>query len=574
MSIVQPKRISYTRRDLLSFDGDVDNYIKEFIPRITDTSRMNTGRVYLSLIEALVDNLNYSVDRSFLESLMLKAKQRNNIITEAEAYGYHPSPVSAASVDVTISMLTGVAPVGGYPVPVYTALQTTSVPILDFFTASACTILEGETSIDVAAVQGTRVVDEVLSAASSGNPDQKYTLQNAKTPHIFIEVWVDGVRWDQVTDFMDSDEESQHYIVVFDEDDYSTIVFGDDEFGDSPGTGSLITATYIYTAADQGNVSKDSVKRIVGALASDLGVTNALAASGGGVSEINSSIIRNAPVVHRSIERAVTHSDYEALATQVSGVYKAFAVYSEGSLTNIYIMPDGGGAASTYLINLTQAALDDVKVEGALPIVYALNPASILISINIITFSNKVQKPTVKSKVRQETLDQLDYRNLIRGRGFTISDLSGFYENLDSGKLIDYIDFNVLSRVPRVQKTNVLSPDFVGRVKITATAGYDTYVITAVTVNQFVVSKNGTPQSVNGTVAVEFTTDSSEVSFTLGELGDVFTIGDSWSFKTSKYSDNIVLDDDEYMQLEDDGDLIISVYYPGEYNPITKGSVL
>lgn len=576
MSVNQPQRLSYTRRDLLTYHDDVTRLLKHFIPRITDLSEMNEGRLYLTIIEAMVDNANFSVDQVALEFWFQTAIQRKNILRASYLVGYPPSPVSAASVDATFSLISGVAGVGGYPIPIYSRVQTVTSPTYEFITMEAVVIPEGSSSVDVPAVQGVRVADEVLASSSDGTPNQKYKISSAKTPHIYIEVYVSGVRWDFVEDFADSLEEDIDYALQFDEDDYTYVIFGDGEFGKNPPLGSLITVSYIRTLADQGNASAGAVAKVIGSIASDVTATNTYAASGGGVSETNDSIKRNAPAHRRAFERVVTRFDYEAIATQYPGVYKAFANPSEGARTDIYLLPEGGGVASSLLISQVQAQLDSMKLEGALPFAFALSPASVFISVNIVTFDNRQQKSSTKSKVRQATLDNLDYTKLIRGRGFTISDLSGIYEALGDGKLVDYADFAILTRIPRVTQTNLSAPTLVGRVKFGTNAqlglGYDTYLITALDATQFAVSKNGIPQTVNGVVGIEYTTDNNEIQFTLGASTDTLTAGDTWRFKTSKYADNMVIDPDEYMYLEKSSDLVISVFYPGEYNITTKSA--
>lgn len=570
MSLQQPRRISYTRRDLLSYHDDVTRYLVEFVDRITDASEMNTGRLYLTIHEALIDNANFALDNIHLESQIRNARQRKNILEEAYALGYQPSPVSAASVDVEIFMLSGVAPSGGKTIPIYTRLSTTVSPVIEFLTSEQVVIAEGEPSAQVSAIQGYLVSSESLSASSNGEPNQRYELTNANTPHIYIEVRVDGVLWTEVDDWADSDEESQHYRLEFDEDDITTIIFGDDEFGKAPNTGSAITASYIVTDAEDGNVSPESISRLIGTLASDVGVINDESASGGAVSETNDSIRRNAPATRRAFQRAVTKDDYVAEAISQSGVYNAFAQHQEGTRTDVYIMPEGGGTASSLLIQQIQDHLDDVKVEGAVPVVHALEQASIKISVNAVLSNRNIQKSTAKQKIRQATLEALDFRELTRGRGFTISDLAGIYENIDD--LIDLVDFTVLTRVPRVEQSNSSAPEMKGRVTVGTTSSYDTWLVTAISATQFIVTKNGTPQSAQGTVATAYTSDNSEVSFTLGVSGDTLTIGDTWTWTTSEYVDNIVIDDNETMQLELDSDLVISVYYPREYDVATKSA--
>ena len=566
MSVNQPKRLSYTRRDIQSYHDDVDLYLKHFLPRIIDTSQANSGRLYLTIVEALVDNLNFSVDQAKLESTFEQARQRKNILRLARMLGYAPKSTSAASVDLTFSMLSGVAPPGGYSIPLYTRVQTTVAPLIEFITVSAATILEDETSIVAPAVQGILITDEILAVSASGTPNQVYTLLNARTPHEFVEVRVDGVLVDSAPDFADANPDEIVYTLAFDENDFTTILFGDGDFGKAPSAGASITASYITTSGELGNSVEGAITRVVGSIASDVGATNSESASGGAASESNDSIKRNAPAAYRSFDRAVTKDDYEAKCNEVSSVYQSYARWSEGARTDIYIMPEGGGVASSYLVSQVQAKLDAKKLDGAVPIAHALAPASIIIAVNVVALSSRTAKPSVKQKVSKATIDALDYTRIKPGRGFTLSDLSGIYENIDDGKLVDYADFRVLTRVPRVVRSNLSAPDFYGRVQLTSKIGYDQYLISAVTTSQFAVSINGRPQSVLGDVGVEYETDAGEVIFTLGVTGDVLVIGDTWRFTTSKYRDNLVIDDDEFMQLEGDGDLVIAVFYPGEYD--------
>ncbi len=573
MSIVQPRRLTYTRRDLLSIHDDVDRYIKEFIDRIQDTSQANTGRLFLTIVEALIDNLNFSVDQAHLESLLKHARQRKNIIVLSEMIGYSPKSTSSSSVDLTFSMLSGVAGGGGEPIPIFTRCQTTVAPIIEFVTIESSTIPEGESSVIVPAIQGIRVIDEVLTASSDGTKNQKYTISNAQTPHSRVEVKVDAALVDRDESFFaDGNADEIIYVLSFDDNDFTSIIFGDDEFGKAPPTGTSITATYVQSVGESGNAPETTINRVIGSIASIVGVTNVVAASGGAKSELDASIKRNAPASKRSADKIVTRLDHEVAANAVEGVFSSFAKHQEGARTQTFILPEGGGVASSSLLSDVQEKFDKEKMEGAVPVALALAAADILITVNVVSFSSKIPKSTIKQKVREETVNSLDFTKLIPGRGFTLSDLSGIYENIDSGKLIDFIDFITLSRVPRIVKRNPSAPDFFGRVKLTSAIGYDDYLVTALTTTTFAVSKNGIPQSVQGTVATEFNTDNSEITFTLGESGDTFVIGDTWSFSTSKFRDNLVIADEEFMRLQLSTDLVVAVFFPGEYDLKTQSA--
>lgn len=566
---VNQTSLNYTHRDLLTLDDDLADYIKEYIPRITDTSKVNSGRLFLTAVGALIDNLNYSVDQIHLETLLDKCRQKNNALAYAYSLGYKPYAVSASSVDLTYTMITGVAPPGGQAIPIYTRSQTGSSPILETITVAAATIPAGESSISgVEAVQGVLTTGEVLTAAATGLPLQIYKLSNAKTPHEFIEVLVNGVTWSLVDDFADSEYNDRHFVLIFDEDDYTYVCFGDGEHGEAPSFGAAITTNYITTTTL--NIAAAQISKVVGVLASVISVTNPIGSSGGGGSETIDSIKLNAPAYHRTSKRIVNKADAVTHAKRVSGVYNAFAVASGGARIDVYVFPVGGGIASSYLVAQVQAYLDSLKMEGMIIYVHYLYNASIFIEVNVITKDRKTVKSTVKSKVKKAITDQLYYTNLKPGRGFALSDTNGFLEEIDDKQLVDYCDFVVHSRIPRIEQSNVSAPTIVGRVEIGETCGYDTWVISAISATQFTVSKSGVVQSVYGTVATAYTSDNNEVSFTLGVSGDVLTVGDTWIFKTSKYKDNMYLDSKEMPVLELDSDLTINVFFPDEYDITTQ----
>lgn len=560
----QVPRLNYTQRDADTLDDEMTKYIKEFIPRITDASKRNSGRMFLTAVQGLIDNANYSIDQSHLESILQNARQRKNLLAIAYALDYNPVSVASGSVDATFSMLAGVAPVGGQGIPIYTRGQ--SYDSVEFLTTEAGTILEGEVSVDIPMIQGIRVVDESLTVSASGASKQVYDLGNAKTPHSLIEIKVDGIAWTRTLSWYDSTSESQHFRLYYDEDDQTYVEFGDGEFGYIPGSGATITATYIYTLADQGNLGATTIRRVVGSLASIVGVTNVEAVAGGAVSETNDSIKINAPAYRRSSYRIVSRIDHETHAKVVEGVYDAYAVHQEGSRTNVYILPDGGGVASSYLIAQVQARFNERKLDGATPVAYTLAAADILLTANIVTYNTTEEKPSIKRKVTEAIEAALVYTELRPGRGFAISDIAGVIENVGGGGLVDYTDFILLSRVPRVQKSNTSAPDMISRIAISSLAEYAEFVVTAVSTTEFMVAKSGVPESSNGTVATEYTTADGDITFTLGEVSDTFTIGDTWRFKTSKYVGNMYLDSDEFMRLASSADLILNAYYPAEYS--------
>lgn len=580
MATSQPRRLSYTRRDVASYHEDVSTYLRAFNPRITEVREGTEARLYLTAFEGLTDNANYANDHAANEARADKAEERKNLLSHAYAVDYKPIGVSAATVDAVVSMLSGVAPPGGQAVPIYSRFQSRS-PQMEFLSAADVTILEGTGSVAIPLIQGQRSVAVVLTASASGLADQRYRVPVPNTPDAYIEVGVNAVSWTrpQMNDLSQSNSEDQHFYTQIDADNYTWVCFGDGVAGDDqtagliPPAGAQVTVTYIQCLLAQGNVASGQITTVVGALAGIIGINNTLGASGGADAEELESIRKNLASNHQAFERAVKSTDYEYFARRVAGVYDAYAVHVDGPLTEVYIMPQGGGTASSTLLTQVTTELTSRGFEGCIVYSYALDAAHVLAQANMVLKASNVQKATARLKARVGIVAALDYTQVRPGSGWKMSDLDAIFENLEDGTLVDFVDLVQLSRVPRIIKSNLAAPDVQGRVQIREGVGYSTILLQALTTTSYLISVDGTPQAAQGTVGISYTTDDGFITLTLGTVMDTLTPGNFWTIKTSKYRDNMVIDPDEYMDLDLDSDIQINVFYPGEYSLTTHSAV-
>jgi predicted phage baseplate assembly protein len=124
------------------------------------------------------------------------------------------------------------------------------------------------------------------------------------------EVWV---RWDEVRDFLGSDQDSRHYVV---DRQSGEIDFGDGEHGRIPprGSNNIRLRRYQTGGGAQGNKSPDKINQLRTAIPYVESATNLVEASGGfDLEEMDRVRARGARTVrHRS--RAVTLEDYQDLA--------------------------------------------------------------------------------------------------------------------------------------------------------------------------------------------------------------------------------------------------------------------
>ncbi len=574
----QLERMSYTRRDIDLIDDEVDKFIVHFLPIIKNTSKANVGRLFLRIIEGLIDKLNYSIDARFRQTVLRTVSELQSVLDTAELVRYVPSMVSAATTDLIVAAIGGVAGVGGIPIPQYQQFLSETAPVKPFIALESGSIPEGGLSTTVASIQGVRVVDQVILASATGEANEEILMPVTKTPKDYLEVKVAAVSWTRVVDFRDSEPEDLHFMVRLDEDLYLTVISGDGTYGSKFGVAAQVTSTYIQCLGEDGNTPRDKITGIVGSLAQTAYVTNPEIASGGSDGDAYYDVVRKAPRQASTFWIAGNDRGYESLAESlVDGVYRAIAEPGDGPLMNLYILPNGGGVASSALLTLTESTLAPREIHGMVMNALAIASAHIWIDMRVVLKTASVNKSIARKRIYESiaafklngkvnATGALYYRNLTPGRGFTLSDIAGILENLDDGELVDYVDFLVFTRYPTVTKSRAGAPDFSGEIVPTATAGYDTWSIQAITTTTFNVYKNGVLDSNSpGTRGVEFTTAGTELVFTLAGTADTFIAGDSYAFKSSKYTDNMKLDKKESMELVRDSDLGITIYWPREY---------
>lgn len=584
----QLERLSYTRRDLELIDAEVDRFVTNFIPVIRNTGRANVGRLFLRVIEALIDKLNYSLDMRFRQSLLRTVTELQAALDVTEIVRYQPAGTSSALADLDVTTLAGPAPVGGIPIPQYSIFTTETAPIKQFLALEAAVILEGASELfPLQVIEGTRVVAQVIRASALGEPNEEITFPVAKTPHEYIEIQVDGADYVRKSDLKDSEPEDRHFALRDDEDRFTTAVFGDGEYGVQLTPGSVVTATYIQSLGEDGDTPANLITRVAGTLASQISVTNPERASGGFNGDLVEDVVRKAPQLASAARgaeaegadffRASNNNDFAALAEAlVPGVFRALPDEGVGPVMNLYILPAGGGIAASSLLTSVEETLEPRAIHGVTVNARSLLAARILLRMNVSLLSTRVNKSVARRKIFEAIsafkLDgsvnengALYYRNLTIGRGFALSDMSSLIEEIEDGELVDFVDYVTFTRYPTPIAQNAATlVEFNGEIVPLEPVDYDEWTVSSTSATAFTLLKNGIPDS-NGTIGVTHTSADGEIQFTLGETTDVFEPGlDAWNFKTSAFRNNLLLDPFEFMELFRDSDLQITVFFPGE----------
>lgn len=349
-------QIDYTSRDYSAIRQDMIDLIPNFAPQWLSRDPSDFGITLIELFSYMGDLINYYIDRSANESFITTASQRDSVLELSKLLGYNPTQATAATVTLTFQNSTS----SSITVPALTQVATTTISNgstiqIIFETSSDVTVSAKSGSVNgaatVLATQGTTVSNELVGN-SSGAPTQQFQLSQTSVINDSVSVLVGTVAYQRVEYLIDYNSYDPVFTIYTDAEGISYITFGDGVSGRIPPISSQIYATYRVGGGVTGNVASNTIKNIIkfpsGSIPAglsvnnqDISITGDGAATGGADAESTDSIRINAPKSIRSLNRAVSLTDYASLAVQVSGVSKAIATASIFNSVVLYMLPYG-----------------------------------------------------------------------------------------------------------------------------------------------------------------------------------------------------------------------------------------
>lgn len=377
----------YTDKDFASLRERLFALVASVFPEWTDRNVANFGTVLLELYAFVGDVLVFYQDRQAAESRFGTASQRKSLIALSKFLGFAPSGATAATADVTVTLLGGPSP-GDVVLPAGTPLATADVTSpAEFQLLDPVTIAAGLTTGQGAAENSTAALD---TFASSGLPNQEFTL--AQAPYLDASAIVgaaDGY-YVQVDNFLASTSTSRHYTVTVDQNDRARIRFGNGVAGAIPVY--TIRVDYKTGGGALGNVPAGAIRVLEGAFTDvlgnpvQLGVENALKASGGTDRMSNAAIRVRAPASLRAPVNSVTREDFEINALRLSQVARALMVDNDmdpavpENTGSLYVIPVGGGVPSW---ELKTTVLSIFMPQGTEPLGSLVYPAPLTFIVNV-----------------------------------------------------------------------------------------------------------------------------------------------------------------------------------------------
>ena len=372
-----PSQIDYTSRDYYSLITDLTNLVNVRTDADWNADDPNDlGTVILESFAYMGDVMSYYIDRVDNELSIDTAARRKTLVDIGKLFGYRVSGPTPATVSVRFENISD-SPID---IPVGTQVLATllygNYTEVYFETIQSAVQLAAGDNITLLAREGKTVNTDrpdLISATtnkplpvnlgtSAGTADQFFELTDLNVVDTSIVVYVGQGEAFAPWTFVDALSEFGPSALVFttsvDESGKTSVVFGDGVNGSIPPYGQVISALYKVSVGSAGNLAPNTIEEVtfipgnnVPEVVGYLSVTNPAASYGGADGDDNTQIrakVKNAISAQR---RAVTLSDYEALASLVPQVGKVKAASTVYTSVNLYLQTQNDGSVTPGIVS-------------------------------------------------------------------------------------------------------------------------------------------------------------------------------------------------------------------------------
>lgn len=448
--------VDYMARDYDSLLRAMREEIPYKLPEWTQyDAEADFGRALLELFAHMGDILSYYQDRVANESFLGTAQTRRSVIHHLGLIGYRLATATPAAASVTLSFPAACnetvtlrrgdafATKSSADSPSVRFEYTSEVPLV--IECAELAVVGGRKAVAGVPVEEGLFIDGEFVGTSDGTPGQRFPLAHAgiilrsgaQPPSLSrdLVLWAElggtGTEWARQETLAFSRASQTDYVVEIDEDDRATVVFGDGDFGMIPPAGAALRASYRVGGGPHGNVPGGSIVTIADAPQLTLlgaQVTNLAPATGGAARETIAHAVQHAPAVFRSLHRAVTRADYEALALRFGGVGKVRAEAAGWNTVTLFVAPEGGGQVSDVLRFDLLAYFEDLRPLSTLIEVESVDYLEVFVTaeVEVVRYYSREQ---VTEEVRAAAGQLLAFETVDFGRPLN---LSKFYEAIEA----------------------------------------------------------------------------------------------------------------------------------------------
>ncbi len=202
--------------------------------------------------------------------------------------------------------------------------------------------------------------NEVLGSGDGSKELQQFALRQSPLTYLSaptpagavstLKVYVNGIEWHETDKLVSSGPTDRTFITQTDNDDKTTVIFGNGEHGTRLPTGvENVKATYRTGIGKPGNANARQISLLATRPLGVKSVINPLPATGGADKESISLARRNVPLAVLALDRLVSVQDYADFARTFAGIGKASAA----------LLSDG----RRQLAHLTIAGIDNIPID-------------------------------------------------------------------------------------------------------------------------------------------------------------------------------------------------------------------
>lgn len=550
--------VGYTDRSYQQIKNQFLQKLSTKAPELTDYSESNPLIILVDFFSGIGEMLNLYIDNMMRESFLASARQFTSIVKIVRLLDYRIKARYPESVDLKILFKNSqgeyISLDAELVIPQY---QAFSAGGLTYYNQKSLTIPSGVNQYSISVKQVSLVSSQLLGN-SDGTASQTFSL-GIDYVHDSLSLVVDNQIWELVNTFGFSTPTSKHFIVDVDESGLAKLQFGDGTFGKIPNIASPIVASYertrgpagkvianqtwttdivltdLLTNEDEDGLENEDGTTLLGIIA-DLEFSNAFPSSGGSYYEDIAKIRQRAPLSIRTLDRAVTYQDYIDITSMYPGVAKAAVKHCCGKLFDVYVVPAGGGFASSTLVDNVQGYLDDRKMITTKPVVKPAGESQLKMKVTVMPYFRRIPSE-VRADVLEALLEYGSAENQEINNSIKISDVTALIDNLEK---VDYVDINTLYIIPYARPLDLGLSDLQWTPVILA--GSTTNVNWRLTFDgaDFKLYQSDVFQA-TVPIGVLYTDPSNIFRFIIAD--GVYNLANSWTFTTYPFLKNITVQD-------------------------------
>lgn len=420
------------------------------IPEITDYSEGNIFVIIISIFAAIAEVIHYYIDNMAREAFLPTARRYSSLYKHAKLVDYHIKSAIPATVDVTLYKNDN-TPIGqDITIPVGT--EFTSTDGKTWISTKTVTWYTDTYYVTVPLIQKKSVgVPDRIQVGNIISPDSIIYITDIPSDQKYAEgsmnLYINDEPWILVDTFAYSTARDKVYKVEVDEQLRPYIKFGDGQFGMKPEYNATIEISYSITFGSSGNIAVNSfttVPQNIQIIDNKITINNVIPATGGTDYETFDMLKDHIPLSIKTLGVAITKEDFEAIAKMVGGVDKAYVNYVCGKYVEVYITPDGGGEASSALLDSVEKALSKNKVITTSISVFSTHTSQVFLDITI-TGKKSFKANNISDQVKKALVSAYDYNNSDINKPVRLSDI---YALVDNQSMVDYLTINKLYQLP------------------------------------------------------------------------------------------------------------------------------